>query len=320
MESISKSIGIITLMIFYELQKRENIKNRATIMMKSSPVKDWKDYEQRVYKKFKLEYPNIDIFYNVETLGKSSKTLRQVDTLVNSTVAGINVRIAIECKAYSRKIDVDKIESFANRLKQIGANHGVVITNEGFTKGAKNTAEDYGNITLMILNYEDLEKYEFTEDDEVDYMISKLNYTKKDFTQRQKHNTGFTDLLYTSFEKKLIVFKEGYTKTEYYSYKKLLENSAKVFRDFPNMDNVTFVNIAFRTNKEYEEEKYLYWINITKEEVEKLLNIDINYLRRNILNWREFLGTINKEKVLNFAKEKIKSEPYSKALFDKLCE
>ncbi|WP_375558898.1 restriction endonuclease [Bernardetia sp. OM2101] len=130
MDSINKSLNTITLMIFYELQKRENIKNRATIMMKSSPVKDWKDYEQRVYKKFKLEYPNIDIFYNVETLGKSSKTLRQVDTLVNSTVAGINVRIAIECKAYSRKIDVDKIESFANRLKQIGANHGVVITNE----------------------------------------------------------------------------------------------------------------------------------------------------------------------------------------------
>ncbi|WP_375558896.1 hypothetical protein ACE193_14280 [Bernardetia sp. OM2101] len=172
----------------------------------------------------------------------------------------------------------------------------------------------------MILNYEDLEKYEFTYNDEVDYTISKLNYLKQDFIQRQKHNTGYTDLSHTSFEKKLIVFKEEYTKTEYYSYKKLLENSARVFRDFPDMGNVTFVNIAFRTNDEYEEEKYLYWINITKEEVEKLLNIDVNYLRRNILNWREFFESINKEKVLNFAKEKIKSEPYSKALFDKLCE
>jgi len=121
----------------------------------------WKDYEIEIYDYFKTMFPNADISFNVKVFGRYSKVDRQIDILIEDYVAGNRMRIVVDGKYFSEKIDVKDVEMFIGMLNDCEVNKGLLITQVGFSKAAINRAHyDPIDIELDILNFKDLYQFQ----------------------------------------------------------------------------------------------------------------------------------------------------------------
>ncbi len=123
-------------------------------------MRDWEIYEDKIFQKFSSEFPDCKIIKDMKLMGQFSKTQRQIDVGIIGTLAGFDILGVIECKYFSKKIDVKVIEGFISFLEDVKANFGIVITNEGYSEAAKNWA-NVKNIRLDILSMDELEDYHF---------------------------------------------------------------------------------------------------------------------------------------------------------------
>lgn len=55
-------------------------------------------------------FPHAQICHDVTLPGLKSRTARQIDLLIDAAVAGFSITIAIDCKYFSRKVDVKHVE------------------------------------------------------------------------------------------------------------------------------------------------------------------------------------------------------------------
>lgn len=121
---------------------------------------NWKDYEIKIASYFKEQFPNAEITHNASVDGRYSKAKRQIDILIEDYVAGNRIRIVIDGKFFSEKVDVKDVEMFIGMLNDCEANKGLLITQHGFSQAAINRAFfDPIDIELDILNFKDL--YDF---------------------------------------------------------------------------------------------------------------------------------------------------------------
>ncbi len=122
---------------------------------------NWKDYEKEVYQYFAQMYPEAEITYDAKITGLYSKEERQVDVLIEDEVAGMPIKIAVDAKYFSRKVDIKCVESFISMIGDIGANQGLLITQKGYSDAAIKRAH-YGpdKIELDVLNFEDLQNHQ----------------------------------------------------------------------------------------------------------------------------------------------------------------
>jgi len=121
---------------------------------------NWKQYEKEIGDLFKADYPEADIRFDVEVLGRYSKTKRQVDVLIEDYLAGNRMRIVVDAKYFSKKINVKDVECFIAMLADIEAHKGLMITQKGYSKAAINRAyNDASDIELDILNFDELQRY-----------------------------------------------------------------------------------------------------------------------------------------------------------------
>jgi len=86
--------------------------------------------------------------------GRISQRKIKIDVSFNLTVAGgSNLLVLVECKCYDRKVSANKVEEFYAKIKDIGAQKGIMVTTVGFQKGAVETAKGHG-IALVLLTIE----------------------------------------------------------------------------------------------------------------------------------------------------------------------
>jgi len=122
---------------------------------------DWRQYEDKILQHFREEFPTAKITGNVKVSGRLSKVDRQVDVLIDDTLAGFALRIAIDAKHRGRPIDVGDVESFIGFCADIGANKGLMISLNGFTPAAINRAHnDESDVELDVLNFEELKQFQ----------------------------------------------------------------------------------------------------------------------------------------------------------------
>lgn len=86
------------------------------------------------------EYGGSKVSRNVKVAGKSG-TEREIDVLIEAQHKSFDIKIVIEAKNYSRKVDIDVVESFVTKLGDVGGNLGIIVCPLGFTDGAMKTAE-----------------------------------------------------------------------------------------------------------------------------------------------------------------------------------
>lgn len=103
--------------------------------------------------------PKASVEHNQKILGKSGVN-RQVDVLIKDEVATYPLVIAVDCKYYTSKVDINEIEKTWGLVDDIRANLGVIISNAGFTEGAKKRATELGRLKLCSIL--DLENKDFS--------------------------------------------------------------------------------------------------------------------------------------------------------------
>ncbi len=98
---------------------------------------EWQSFEQRVADAFRSLGATVE--HNVQVDGQ------QIDVLVrDQTAAGVEVRLAVECKAYRRPVGVDDVNDFAAVLDALRALKtvvgGVLVSDSGFSRQARAAA------------------------------------------------------------------------------------------------------------------------------------------------------------------------------------
>src|SRR5690606_17309948 len=126
-------------------------------------MKDWEKYEGEIFDKLQMEFPDGEILKNQKIRGIFSKRSRQIDILVKGKLIGKEIFGVIDCKKFSKKIDVKTVESFIGFLEDVGANLGIMVTNSGYTKSAKSRITNYTirDVRLDIVEFDKFEEYDF---------------------------------------------------------------------------------------------------------------------------------------------------------------
>jgi tetratricopeptide (TPR) repeat protein len=124
---------------------------------------NWNDYEKQIFEYLKGIYPDTTILYNQKIKGKNSKQLRQIDILIEGYIAGKKIRIIVDTKFFTAKIDVKDVEAFISMVQDVDAKQGILITNKGYTQAAINTAH-FGttDIELDVFNIDELKHFQST--------------------------------------------------------------------------------------------------------------------------------------------------------------
>lgn len=122
---------------------------------------DWRKYEKEIYTYFKETFPMTTIKFDQKIHGKFSKVDRQIDILIEGNIAGFNLKIIVDCKYFSKNIDVKTVESFCSMVEDVNAHQGVLITAKGFSPAAINRAY-YGNqkVELDIINFDKIRDFQ----------------------------------------------------------------------------------------------------------------------------------------------------------------
>lgn len=270
--------------------------------------KTWRKYERQIHKELTSIFTECDFEFDDRIFGKYSKIDRQIDISIRGKVGGNKILGIIDCKYFSTKVDVKIVENFLGMIEDTKANFGLLITNKGYSLAAKNRA-NVKNLRLDIIEFDELENIKLTFDYFINQNIKNLELSKYEFFKRAKENSGYFDSNKSNYNKRIITFKEGFANTEYYAFKKIIKESARLFRDFSDLENLI---IRIPTNNNFE--KRLYSSTINRNDLEKFLKLNFKYLREEIKLWRsDFLenGDYTKESIYNFAKENIDSEKYT---------
>lgn len=107
----------------------------------SKPTPDWKLLEHLVAEIQRQLAPDASVKHNVCLHGIDSETQRQIDVLVEQPVGQYRMRIVIDCKDYSKPVDVKSVEEFFGLVRDVRAQKGALVCPNGFTAAAKKLAK-----------------------------------------------------------------------------------------------------------------------------------------------------------------------------------
>ena len=133
----------------------------------------WRDYEDYIFEKLSdWAGPDAEVLFNEQRIGRFSQTPRQIDVLVTGRFAGITAReitAAVDCKYYTRTIDVRQVDEFIGYVNDVATDLGLLVTNKGFTPAALQRAKVPGiELQVIVAGVDDLpppERYNLGWDD-----------------------------------------------------------------------------------------------------------------------------------------------------------
>jgi hypothetical protein len=79
-----------------------------------------------------------------------SKTLREVDILIEHKISDHTIKIAVECRDRSRKDTVEWIDGLVGKTLSLDVNKVVAVSKKGFAQPAIDKANSYGIDTLSL--------------------------------------------------------------------------------------------------------------------------------------------------------------------------
>lgn len=113
--------------------------------MKESRNTSEKDAAGQYEEFVKVTYENLleqrlgRVFLRKLYTGKSAHK-HEIDVSIELSIAGLEILILIECKHYKRKVGIENVLTLAQRMEDIGAHKGVIVTTTGFQPGAEKIA------------------------------------------------------------------------------------------------------------------------------------------------------------------------------------
>ncbi len=127
-------------------------KEQAAMTAKTDPK--WRRFERLVEQIQRTLTPDAYIRFDEKIMGNLSRTLRQFDV----TVRQGDMLTVFDCKDYKKPIDVKDVEQFIPMVEDVGANHAVIVSAKGFSKGAINRGKAAG---VGLFKVVDAEKHDW---------------------------------------------------------------------------------------------------------------------------------------------------------------
>lgn len=126
---------------------------------------EYEKFTQEIYQELSnARGITTNVEHNVKLTGKSGQK-HQIDVYWEYKIAGVQYKVAIECKNYNRKLSVDKVNAFRGVLADLIDVKGIMITPKGYQAGAKKIADSCG------INLKELR----TPSEEDDCIIAEIN-------------------------------------------------------------------------------------------------------------------------------------------------
>ncbi len=97
-------------------------------------------FEKAVHRIQQLMDPNTTVTHN-EKLRDRSGNNRQYDVVIRGTFAGRPMLGVMECKDHNRRKGPDAVDGFANKIRNLRADFGIMVSRRGFTPQALQLAK-----------------------------------------------------------------------------------------------------------------------------------------------------------------------------------
>lgn len=91
--------------------------------------------------------------------GKQSLSRREVDITLRSTIGSSQILVIVECRERDGTEDVRWVEEVIGKIPDIGADKAVIVSSDGFSKGAINLAKAQG---IEIRTLQEVDPSEFS--------------------------------------------------------------------------------------------------------------------------------------------------------------
>lgn len=122
-------------------------------MINKGPI--WQSYERSVRDLLAAMDVDAQVRHDVHVPGLRSGVLRQVDVFATGTIVGAQVKVAVECKRFSRPADISVVDHVVGKLLDIGADIGFLFSYAGFTTGAVTRADGASNPRIIPISLAD---------------------------------------------------------------------------------------------------------------------------------------------------------------------
>jgi Restriction endonuclease len=131
---------------------------------KKAATPQWQQYERLIAKIHRQLAPDAEVTHNRQIMGVSGRR-RQIDVLISQEIGNLPIRIVLECKRYTRPVTIDRVEAFVQKLRDIRASLGVMISPQGFDAGARAVAAQKGVILKAFRDAQETDWGQFIEPD-----------------------------------------------------------------------------------------------------------------------------------------------------------
>lgn len=110
----------------------------------------WKDYENAVFEILRSRFPAEKIGVDSMLPGRFSKINRQIDVAGHTSLMGHSMLAIVDCKCYSRRVDVKDVEAIIGMAADVNAHVALIVTTIGCTKAAQSRAEHEPNAKIHL--------------------------------------------------------------------------------------------------------------------------------------------------------------------------
>jgi len=126
----------------------------------------WRQYEKQIADSIRRHAsPDARVSFNdrgkLTLPGRFSGVPRQIDIMVEGTFAGLADirRMIVDCKCFSRRVDIPHVEAFAGMLEDVNVEMGLLVTTEGFSAAASERAKHVRGMTIDVVALDELAKW-----------------------------------------------------------------------------------------------------------------------------------------------------------------
>lgn len=124
----------------------------------------WRRYERQIHDRLVRAAggdEKAEVVFDKRLPGRLSGVERQVDIFVQGEFAnGVGqATMAVDCKCFTRKVDVKQVETFIGLVDDVGTDLGLIVTTQGFTPAAQKRALAERGVRVEIVPYDELEEW-----------------------------------------------------------------------------------------------------------------------------------------------------------------
>lgn len=111
---------------------------------------NWRDYEDAVFKILRDRFPASEIESDQMIPGRFSEIQREIDVAGRSTLMGRSMLGIVDCKCYSKRVDVKDVEAMIGMAADVRADIALLVTTIGYSDAALARAHNEPNVRIHL--------------------------------------------------------------------------------------------------------------------------------------------------------------------------